>query len=223
VEHGWRSILCNAMAQGLFPALFRTKGNPMKLNTLLLGGLLMMTQASAQGASASGAPVFSTDALGRPLPTPTEVGPLRTDRFVGIFYFMFINYDSAVYDVSKILAEHPDAEINPASPPWGPFGNAHFWGEPLFGYYKIIDPWVLRRHAQLLSDAGVDFVVFDTTNALHYPEIMPIIFDTWTELRAAGDATPQCIFMVNTKAGETGQNIFESFYGNEIRPRRLMR
>jgi len=174
----------------------------------------MITQTSTQGASVSGAPVFTTDALGRTLPSPAEVGSLRTDRFVGIFYFMFINFDTPVRDVSKILAEHPDAESNPDSPPWGAFGDHHHWGEPLFGYYKITDPWVLRRHAQLLTDAGVDFVVFDTTNALHYPDIMPVIFDTWTELRANGDTTPQCVFMVNTKAGDTARNIQESFYGN---------
>jgi hypothetical protein len=66
----------------------------------------------------------------------------------------------------------------------------------------------------LLSDAGVDFVVFDTTNRLHYPDIMPVIFDTWMELRAAGDATPQCVFMVNTDVGDTARRIHESFYGN---------
>lgn len=175
----------------------------------------MVSRISAQqGCIASGAPVFGTDALGRTLPAPADVGPLRPGRFVGIFYFMFINFDAPVYDVSKILAAHPDAESDPGSPPWGPFGAAHFWGEPLFGYYKITDPWVVRRHAQLLSDAGVDFVVFDTTNRLHYPDIMPVIFDTWAELRAAGDATPQCVFMVNTDAGDTARRIHESFYGN---------
>ena len=31
----------------------------------------------------------------------------------------------------------------------------HYWGEPQYGYYLSADPWVLRRHAQLLADAGV--------------------------------------------------------------------
>ena len=160
----------------------------------------------------SGTPVFTTDALGRSLPSPAEVGLLRPNRYVGIFYFMFINFDTPVRDMSKILAEHPDAESKATSPPWGAFHDFHHWGEPLFGYYKITDPWVLRRHAQLLVDAGVDFVVFDTTNFLHYPEIMPVIFDTWAELRAAGAATPQCVFMVNTEAGDTARRINESYY-----------
>jgi len=174
-----------------------------------------ISKTSTHNRSMSDSPVFTTDALGRKLPLPEEVGPLRTDKFVGIFYFTFTHYDAPVYDISKILAKYPNAESNPNSPPWGPFGANHYWGEPLFGYYKIMDTWVLRRHAQLLSDAGIDFVVFDTTNGKHYPNIMPIILDTWTELRAAGNPTPQCIFMVNTKAGDTAQRIYDSFYSNE--------
>lgn len=170
---------------------------------------------SGSSPSLSGAPLFATDALGRRLPLPSEAGPLRSDRYVGIFYFLFINFNAAVYDNTKILEAHPNAEETGDSPPWGPFGHPHFWGEPLYGYYKITDPWVLRRHAQLLSDAGVDFVVFDTTNNSHYPNIMPIIFDTWTELRKAGDRTPQCVFMVNTDAGQRAQDIHDCFYGND--------
>jgi hypothetical protein len=26
------------------------------------------------------------------------------------------------------------------------FGESHYWGEPLYGYYDSADPWVLRRH-----------------------------------------------------------------------------
>ena len=44
----------------------------------------------------------------------------------------------------------------------------HHWGEPLFGYYTSDDEWVLRRHVEMLTDAGVDFLVFDTTNHTTY-------------------------------------------------------
>ena len=40
----------------------------------------------------------------------------------------------------------------------------HYWGEPLYGDYLSTDPWVIRRHAQLLSAAGIDTLIFDTTN-----------------------------------------------------------
>jgi hypothetical protein len=111
----------------------------------------------------------ATDALGRKLPMPDEVGPPQPGRFVGIFYFLTHDqYDrkpgGGPYDVSKILAADPNAIHNPKSPLWG--AGLHYWGEPLYGYYQSTDPWVLRRHAHLLADAGIDTLIFDTTNAV---------------------------------------------------------
>ncbi len=113
----------------------------------------------------------ATDALGRTLPTQAKVGPLRKDRYVGMFYFLWLGAhgQSGPHDITKILAEHPDALKQPTSPPWGPFHAFHHWGEPLFGYYLSDDAWVLRKHAQMLSDAGVDTVIFDVTNQATYP------------------------------------------------------
>ena len=75
------------------------------------------------------------------------------------------------FDVSKILARDPEALNHPASPLWGPLGTYHYWAEPLYGYYQSNDPWVIRRHAQLLAAAGVDTLIFDTTNAVTYPPV----------------------------------------------------
>ena len=93
---------------------------------------------------------------------------------------------------------------NPASPLWGGNGVAHYWGEPLFGYYRGDDPWVLRRHAQMLADAGMDVLIFDTTNAAIVSRmfISPLC-EVFARVRQAGGRTPQIAFMVNTKAGET--------------------
>ena len=38
------------------------------------------------------------------------------------------------------------------------------WNEPLYGFYRNDDPYVLRKHAQYFADAGVDAIFFDTTN-----------------------------------------------------------
>ncbi len=38
----------------------------------------------------------------------------------------------------------------------GPAHAMHHWGEPYLGYYVSNDEWVIRKHAQMLSDAGVD-------------------------------------------------------------------
>src|SRR5437762_2965272 len=95
--------------------------------------------------SISCSPWPATDALGRPLPGP-ETGAPRPDRWVGIFYFLWHN-EAGVrcplldgpYDISKILAKDPGALKKPASPLWGAIGTSHYWGEPLYGYYRSTD------------------------------------------------------------------------------------
>ncbi len=89
---------------------------------------------------------------------------------------------------------------------------SHYWGEPLYGYYRSTDPWVLRRHAQLLSDAGVDVLIFDTTNAQSYPEVYRVLCEVFRQIREAGGRTPQIAFMVNTLAGKTAQQIYDDLY-----------
>lgn len=61
------------------------------------------------------------------------------------------------YDNSAIVEASPDAiesESNWLKAGGGPVGAHHFWGEPLFGYYRASDEWVMRKHLQMLTDAG---------------------------------------------------------------------
>lgn len=182
--------------------------------------------AGAPGASAThvqysanpGVPWPATDALGRSLPTAGEVGPPKPDRFVGIFYFLTHTEGprdgkaKEPLNIAKILKQDPDVLKKPDSPLWGKIAESHYWGEPLYGYYHSADPWVLRRHAQLLADAGVDVLIFDTTNAISYPEVYFEILKSFEDLRRQGGHTPQVAFMVNTEAGKTAQQIYEALY-----------
>jgi len=161
--------------------------------------------------------LHGTDALGRCLPGASEVRSFRQDRYVGVFYFLWLKLNR-VYDNSQILREHPEARATNASPPWGPIHAFHFWGEPLFGYYRSDDPWVLRRHAALLSDAGVDFLIFDTTNALIYENVVMRLCEVFEEQRQLGEHVPQVAFMVNTQAGRTAQKIYERLYKPGLYP-----
>jgi len=179
--------------------------------------------ASVRAQVNPGVPWPATDALGRALPLANEVGPPRTGKFVGIFYFINHTGDArrsrlleGPYDVAKILARDPDALDKPDSPLWGGHGVSHYWGEPLFGYYRGDDPWVLRRHAQMLADAGLDVLIFDTTNAKSYPEIYMGLCRVFAEVRKAGGRTPQIAFMVNTKAGKTARQIYQDLYQKSI-------
>ena len=89
--------------------------------------------------------------------------PAPRAKKVGIFYWTWHQgRKGPVLDNSKLLAEDPTLPQRPRDPKWG-LRKTHYWGEPAFGYYATTDAWVLRRHAQLLSAAGVDVVVFDNT------------------------------------------------------------
>lgn len=155
--------------------------------------------------------LYGSDALGRALPEASQVREFQRNRFVGMFYFAWMNLN-AVHDNTQILAKHPEALSTTASPPWGPKNSFHFWGEPLYGYYRSDDPWVLRRHAELLSDAGVDFLIIDATNAAIYEDVILQMCRVFEEQRQLGEHVPQLTFMVNSNAGETAERILHTFY-----------
>lgn len=139
----------------------------------------------------------ATDGLGRTLPLAAATGPPRADRTVALFYFLWSGRhgEAGPFDISRILAADPAARDNPAHPAWGPLAVPHHWGESIFSYYVADDDGVLRKHAQMLGDAGVDVIVFDVTNQLSYPESWRALGRVFTEARAAGNRTPQIAFL----------------------------
>ena len=186
---------------------------------------LKMCGAGTSQAINPGAPWPAMDAQGRSLPLSEKVGSPKADRFVGIFYFLWHNatdgkspHWEGPYDIARILEKDPQALGNPASPFWGPIGTYHYWGEPLYGYYHSTDSWVLQRHAQLLSDAGIDTLIFDTTNAETYPAVYLKLCEVFRRVREAGGRTPQFAFMVNTQAGETAKRLYDDFYRKNLYP-----
>lgn len=185
----------------------------------MLSGVAAAQKLGVNSERNDGTPWPATDGLGRRLVTPAEAGPVKPDRFVGIFYFLWLNERNnkspqfeGPYDIFRILNADPDALNKPDSPLWGPFWTFHYWGEPLYGYYLSTDPWVLRRHAWLLADAGVDTLIFDTTNALTYRDVYMKLCEVFRQVRQQGGRTPQLAFMVNTQAGKTAQKIYEELY-----------
>jgi hypothetical protein len=139
----------------------------------------------------------ATDALRRQVPIYPEVPAPRADRTVGIFYFLWLgaHVQGGPFDVTKILAADPNAMQKPDSPLWGPLHVPHHWGESLFGYYLTDDEGVLRKHAQMLSDAGVDVVIFDVTNQITYRDYYRALLRVWSEMRQLGNRTPQVAFL----------------------------
>lgn len=140
----------------------------------------------------------AADALGRVLPSASEAGPPK-ERYVGMFYWIWHTYHS--YNKpsipSVVIKENPDAEFDYDHPAWSKEYHTFYWGEPLFGFYRDTDEWVLLRHAQMLADAGVDVIIFDATNAcLTWDESWPALCEVFTKARKSGVKTPQIAFML---------------------------
>ena len=49
---------------------------------------------------------------------------------------------------------------------WGAVGEFHYWSRPSLGYYKSTDKEIIRKHMTMLSEAGIDFIIVDNTNAV---------------------------------------------------------
>lgn len=156
----------------------------------------------------------ATDAIGRPLPTFREVGSPKANRTVGIFYFLWLGQHttSGPHDISKFLTNSP---INPT---WGPEGHFHHWGEPELGYYVSEDEYVLRRHARLLTDAGVDVLILDVTNAFTYPKIVQTLCKVLQGLRSQGERTPQICFIAHSNTAATVQKLYDEVYKPKLAP-----
>jgi hypothetical protein len=139
----------------------------------------------------------ATDGLGRKVALFPEVSKPRADRTVGMFYFLWhgAHIQGGPFDVTRILASDPIAMQKPDSPLWGPLHAPHHWGESLFGYYLTADEGVLRKHAQMLGDAGVDVVIFDVTNQVTYRDDYRALLKVWSEMRRLGNRTPQVAFL----------------------------
>ena len=137
----------------------------------------------------------ATDGLGRSLPTFEEVGPPRKNKMVGIFYYIWHEFHSrlALTTNRRILDTTNFLRADPQNPPF--VGGTYWWSEPLFGYYNSSDPYVLRKHAQMLSNAGVDTLVMDASNDLAYWEQWLKIGDLYTRIRQSGQATPQISYL----------------------------
>ena len=154
----------------------------------------------------------ATDALGRELPGYEQCGPPRARRTVGIFYFLWLGArPRPIHDIGRILAAAPDA------PAWGPRSAFHWWGEPHFGYYLSTDPWILRRHAQMLTDAGVDVLLFDVTNALTYDDEVDGLGRAFAAVRdGTGRAPPRFAFLTHPRSATVARRLYDRIYAPRL-------
>ena len=174
------------------------------------------------------------DALGRTIGTDAQYGKPRPGKTVGMFFVVwhgahgYDHYEArpdmdvivpgkndtlSPYDIQKLLDERPDA------PQYGPVGAFHHWGEPYLGYYVANDEWVIRKHAQMLSDAGVDVIIIDMTNEVIYLPIVTKLMEVYRKMRSEGNRTPQisCVFHTLLPNGkETLKKMYDNIYSKGL-------
>ena len=119
------------------------------------------------------------------------------DRYVGIFYFLWLSQADVDNTVQKYIDAGRGEETLTSQVG---FGNPKFtwWGEPMYGYYQVEDEWVVRKHVELFINAGLDFICFDTTNNDHYSAAARTVLNVLLEYQKLGYRVPKAMFMTNS-------------------------
>lgn len=163
-------------------------------------------------------PLAGTDELGRTLIQNSEAGDPKANRSVGIFYFLWQGDKGSKtspthWDLDEISHKTPQVLEKQDHPDWGgKIGDYYFWGQPLYGYYRGDDYWVHLRSIQLLTDAGVDFLVLDATNRNTYPEQSQALMQAVQTVKQQGKNPPKLVYYTNTLSGETMQEVYDFYY-----------
>lgn len=158
-----------------------------------------------------------TDALGRIISERSEKN--FNERYVGIWYSLWLgqhkNSQSDIYDITKILAspqgemklrdmynDYDDTRLN----------EFHFFAEPLYGYYSMSDPWVLTRHMELLTLAGIDYLCCDMTNIFSYEDVVHKLINILLDFQSQGFNPPKLMFYTNSHSSSIVRRIYDTYY-----------
>ena len=161
------------------------------------------------------------DALGRQI---KRINGLKKDktRYVGMFYSLWLGghkggTQQAVYDITE-LEKTPegvealnDLSTDPGNPN-SPVGQFHFWGQPLYGYYDMSDPFVVTRHIELFINAGLDYLCIDATNSVLYYDATFNLLNLLMKFQKQGYNVPKVMFYTNSHSGPTVKLIYNKFY-----------
>ncbi len=163
----------------------------------------------------------ATDGLGRKI--STNVNKLTNHyRAVGMFYWTWhleTNNSLRVINVNNISNANPnkihDFDWWSLNYPAG----TYWWNEPIYGYYMENDDYVLRKQAELLSDAGVNFVVFDCTNRSYtWKSAYENLLKVWKAAKEQGVNVPQVAFMLPFAYSNDTYTSFMDIYNNLYNP-----
>ena len=167
----------------------------------------------------------ATDAIGRTMPTNEQTGDVKQDkrRVVGIFYITWHtqNFHSIpspyTGDITKILQQSPEARKQTDHPAWKRYDpHMYHYAEPEMGYFLSQDEWVIRKDISMLTDAGIDVMIMDVTNAVHYWDEWEVIFKTMQKVKAEGNPVPKfCFWAFNGPVITVVQELYNKIYKEE--------
>lgn len=161
--------------------------------------------------------LMGTDSLGRRVEPTAGV----ENKYVGIFYFVNLGASghNKIYDNARLLEKYgSETENNPLFALPGsaaydaeisPYTSFHYWGEPLYGYYKSEDEWVIRRHMELFMQAGIDFLYLDYSNSTYeYSTAVQAILKVILELQEEGyeNVPLPHLYAARQRVGQRGES-----------------
>ena len=140
-----------------------------------------------------------TDGLGRTSLTYEDVGAPRDNKTVAMFYWTW-HIDgftsNNVVNLQEYCEKYPDAMRDFNNEIWKQ-NETYWWNESIYGFYRGDDPWVLRKQAELLTNAGVDVIFTDNTNGDHtWHNAYNALLKEWDDAMTDGLKTPKLSFML---------------------------
>ena len=164
-----------------------------------------------------------TDGLGRVSVTNADVGDPKEDKTLAMFYWTWHTKGMAAAgytDTTKLLEKYPEAKNDYNHAAWAGTGHYCFWNEPIYGFYTTEDPWVLRRHAELLANAGVDVIFTDNTNGNNtWKPSYTALYKTWDDAQKSGAVNvPKVSYLLPFGANEGSKDQLENLYLDIYRP-----
>ncbi len=165
--------------------------------------------------------IVGVDQFGRSF---NVISSAKEDKQVGLFFWLWIGqpYANGIYDATNIL-NMPNGLKLLTDVAWlndaiSPNGQAHFWGEPLWGYYNSEDVWVIRKQIEMLTIAGIDFIFFDATNSFIYKNVYERILKVIDEYQKKGWSPPKVAFYTHSKSFQTIRELYRELYKPKLYP-----
>ncbi len=213
------SVFSAAIMLGLFSACFG--GTSDKKVESAAAGYAGVREDDERNLSAYDYTVFNTcaeDDYGR-ISFTVDGRKKDKDRYVGMFYFVNLGLCEGIdgiHNVTELIKEYGE-EIFDSDNPLSPNNKCHYWGQPVWGYYHSQDTWVMRKQVEMFTMSGIDFLVFDCSNAITYDKVTSLLLPILLEYQSQGWRVPKVAWHLyggnNTAFDESNlRQVYENFY-----------